>query len=359
MPLFLLLAALAAEAPKTVSPVVVTGAPILAAEVRLDGKDEASRAIIDAWPSAAFSSTQDGRVVLNCRVDRHGLAEFCEVVSEFPKGAGFAKLALQMRILLKLPPPRGPDGPTTAMMHVAVTFKASHERINSEQSRVDGQPNNGGVQSPIAPSAPVAEWNDPVWLRAPSFEDLATAYPRGGRGEEGYVVFHCRAASSGGLYDCTILKETPVGHGFGRAALKLKPLFRLDMGRAPGLPVGQALRVDIPIRLPPPGGANHVVEAPLWISGFDPKAAIKLYPPEAVAQGVKTGLGVVRCQIARDGAVEMCAPLRDEPAGFGFSEVAAKVAMTLKASLWSLDAAPVAEGQIDVPIRLNERPPSN
>ncbi|HEY2749828.1 energy transducer TonB [Phenylobacterium sp.] len=347
MPLILMLAALAAQPPNTVSPVVVTGVTAPATTVRMDGKDPASRAIMDAWPSPAYDSTQDGRVVLSCRVDRHGLAEWCEVASESPKGAGFGELALQMRMLLKVTPPRGPDGPIMATMPLAVEFKSTDEHPSTQAYRPHDalQPDSVNI------------WNDPVWAQAPRFEDLARVYPAGGRGVEGYVVLHCLTGASGGLSDCTILKETPIGHGFGRAALRLKPKFLVDTRREP--PHRRTLLwVDIPIRFPPASQIDRVVDAPIWVAGFDARSAIKLFPPEAAAEKVTSGRGVARCQIASDGSLRACRPTGEEPSGLGFSEAAAKLAGTLRANLWSLDGAPVSDGEVEVAIRLNLKPPS-
>jgi TonB family protein len=343
-----LLVASAPDAPpdKTVSPVVVSPRPSapVDATVVIKSDDTVSKALRLAWPSEIYEATRDGHVVLTCRVDVHGLAEWCEVASENPVGREYGKVALQMRPTFRLTPAMGPDGPVEARMNIAVEFKAPVPK----DDWISWAPN----QVPVI-STGVTMLNDPVWLRAPGFDDWAKAYPANGGGVEGYALIHCLAPRDGVLTDCAILTESPERRGFGRAALALTRKFRLApqsvqvRGRHP-------LWVDIPIRLPPPAAArDRTVDAPIWLNGFNAKAALKVFPPDAADQGLTTGRGVARCAVAPDGSMRNCAPDADVPDGLGFSEAAVKLASTLKANLWSLDGGPVAGGQVRVGIRLN------
>jgi TonB family protein len=193
----------------------------------------------------------------------------------------------------------------------------------------------------------------PVWARAATFGDLARVYPAKGGGIEGYAVAHCRVLHSGDLTQCAVIKETPDDRGFGQAAMKLTPKFKV----APQLADTQhsaPLWVDIPIRLPPPSQlADRTIEAPHWVNRIDRDRPPKVFPPEAVANGVTSGKGIARCVVASDGSMTECTPEGAEPAGMGFSEAAAKLASTLKMNLWSADGAPVEGGVVHVPVRLN------
>jgi len=62
---------------------------------------------------------------------------------------------------------------------------------------------------------------------------------------------------------------------------------------------------------------------------------------------------MARCTVGAGGALTDCAPEGAEPNGLGFSEAAAKLASTMRMSLWSDDATPVEGGVIHVPVRLN------
>jgi hypothetical protein len=120
---------------------------------------------------------------------------------------------------------------------------------------------------------------------------------------------------------------------------------------------GVELWVDIPIRFPPPGADQpRTVASPTWTASYDPGTALKVFPPEAAAKGLTTGRGVARCVVAPDGALTDCTPETADPEGLGFSEVAAKLASSMKMNPWTSDAAPVDGAVVRVAIRLNLKP---
>lgn len=69
----------------------------------------------------------------------------------------------------------------------------------------------------------------PEWARRPSSEDMKRVYPEAARAKEltGQVALSCTVARDGGLVGCKVVNEDPPGRGFGEAALRLTPLFRL------------------------------------------------------------------------------------------------------------------------------------
>jgi hypothetical protein len=360
------------QAGRTVSPVTVSPsldkAP-LAAKVDVAGDDESSHDFLAIWPAGAYQTATDGHVTLACRIDVHGLAERCEVAAETPAGKGFGKAALELRPTFKLKPAVGADGqPIAAVMSLGITFKPPKKELVGTQATsatirsfhdVDAllATKTGFTGNPLAMRA-VTMLDNPVWVQAPDFDDLAKAYPAKGGGVEGYAAAHCQVRDSGELANCQIIKEDPQERDFGKAALALAARFRVApdvVARAPHRSSG--LWVDIPIRLAPPSQmADRLVMAPAWISGVDPKATPKVFPAEAVAQGLSTGRGVARCTVAADGTMTACAPETGDPDGLGFSEAAAKLASTMKMNLWSADGAPVEGGVVHIPIRLNLKP---
>jgi TonB family protein len=73
---------------------------------------------------------------------------------------------------------------------------------------------------PLPP--PVATRNEtgamitnPSWRVRPRGE-----YPRRARSDRGSVTLECRVTATGQLEACTVVEETPIGEGFGEAALK-------------------------------------------------------------------------------------------------------------------------------------------
>ncbi|THD53711.1 TonB family protein [Phenylobacterium sp.] len=370
------------EAPaSTVSPLTVKAPPPgklppADAVVDIASDDEsASGDFVAVWPALAYQTGAEGRVRLNCKVDTHGLAETCHVVSESPAGKGFGAAALELRPTFKLVPRKGPDGqPVTAPMTLNLTFVppakelvgtvGSSAEIPRMQARgdtrafVDSQTSLRG--NPLA-MRKVTMVDDPVWTAAPNFDDLAAAYPATGGGAEGYVAAHCKVDRAGPkaglLQQCGAIKEAPHDAGFAKAALSLTPKFRIAPEALARAPHGADLWVDVPIRLPPPAEiADRTVMAPIWVASFDPRATPKLFPPEAVAGGLSTGRGVARCDVGPDGALTACAPEPGDPDGLGFSEAAVKLASAMKMNLWSADGAPVEGGVVHIPIRLNLKP---
>jgi hypothetical protein len=339
-------------------------------------EESADREFVAIWPATAYGSGTDGQVTLSCLVDVHGLAEHCEVAAERPAGKGFGKAALQMRPLIQLAPAKDADGkPMAAQMSIRINFKApKKDLVGTQEQHADAEARarspGGGLKVVMAvnpimgnplPMQTVTLIDDPQWAAAPNFDDLARAYPSKGGGVEGYAVPHCEVvrggATAGRLRNCDVIKENPPDRGFAKAALSLTAKFRIDPAALARAPHGAPLWVNIPVRLSPPGPqAEREVMAPTWISGLDPTATPKIFPPEAAQTGVTTGRGVARCQVAADGTLSACAPEDADPEGLGFSEAAVKLASTLKMNLWSQDGAPVEGGVIRVPIRLNLKP---
>ncbi|HZZ70020.1 MAG TPA: hypothetical protein VFE18_17755 [Phenylobacterium sp.] len=353
---------------KTVSPLTVTGQaskpPPADLTLKMQGTEDDIEQMVAVWPKGAYQGRYDGRVTLRCRIDVHGLAESCDVAYESPPGHGFGKAALELRPTLKLTPKTGPDGaPVATIKTVAITFKAPDSQVSfegiaqamSNASFALGDVAHGKDQAMAMHE--ITMLDRPVWARAASFGDLARAYPATGGGVEGYAVDHCQVQASGALRYCDLIKEAPQGRGFGKAALGLAARFRVVPPQAQAHH-STPLWVDIPIRLPPPAAAERTIMAPVWLTGLDPTATVKLFPPEAVAQGLTTGRGVARCSVGADGTLTACAPEPGDPDGLGFSQAAVRLAAGMKMNLWTADGAPVEGGVVHIPIRLNLKAPA-
>ncbi len=357
-----------ATSPVVVHPLPKGRGPPPDATVNVPMDDNAIGDFASVWPRAAYEARIKGEVMLRCDIDRHGLAERCEVASETPPGRGFGQAALLLRPTFKLAPAHDASGPIDSTVRIAIEFTPPDPQL-TVLGDSGGQGNIadcGGMGKPCPEfmirgntlnRRNITMVDNPVWVAAPTFDDLAHAYPPRAGGMEGYAVAHCELLRSGALTNCQATKETPENHGFGKAATTLARRFKVDPDIATARPHDD-LWVDVPIRFPPPGPApDRSVTSPRWVAGFDPDEALALYPPEAAAKGVAAGRGVARCVVAPGGTLTDCAPQPGDPDGLGFSEAAVKLAATMRMNPWTADASPVDGAVVDVAVRLNLKAP--
>ena len=89
----------------------------------------------------------------------------------------------------------------------------------------------------------------PQWVRTPSSDDVGRTYPKDARrkGVTGESAMVCTVTRKGTLTDCGVTLDRPQGHGFGAAALKLAPLFRMKEREWKGGRAVEGRRIRIPV----------------------------------------------------------------------------------------------------------------
>lgn len=92
----------------------------------------------------------------------------------------------------------------------------------------------------------------PDWRYLPSVEVIQFFYPKAAlKAElEGRVTVRCRVDAEGTPRDCRTISETPAGHGFGAAALKVANLCEFLPARSDGKAVASTVQIPISFRIP-------------------------------------------------------------------------------------------------------------
>lgn len=181
----------------------------------------------------------------------------------------------------------------------------------------------------------------PDVLSPPSQDVLAKAYPVQALGPriEGEVQLRCRVAFTGDLVDCAVDQESPQGYGFGDAALKLAPAYRMRPETVDGVAVDTGL-VVVPIRfrapqLPTAGTWPTRIDVfPTANPAFDcanaPNRYASYYPSRAQHLGVE-GTAQIACKVdSVTGKVEACTWTEENPPNFGFGLAAEKLGCLVK-----------------------------
>ena len=324
----LAVAALAASTPDAVQgrAVNVLDAPTEA--LRFVERPSASD-LATAYPHGAASVGMSGRALLHCQINRSGHLDACRVERESPAGAGFGGAALTMAKFFRVDP-------------------------ESEASL------RGDLELPIGFATAADEDHLAVagpWLAAPSFADVAAAYPDIGGGVAGQVVLRCALERDGSLKACKTLYMKPTDRDFGVAADKLTHLFRMQV--APALMKNrQPMVANVVMSLAAPFGDEakaRRITAPLWLTSLDAAMLARLFPPQAAQKGVHSGQGLADCTVGPDGTLQAChAASPGVPPGLGFSEAAATAAGTMRMSPWTDAGGPVDGALVRIPIRFDQ-----
>ena len=184
----------------------------------------------------------------------------------------------------------------------------------------------------------------------------AAAYPDIGGGVAGVVELHCALERDGRLTSCKTLYSLPSDRAFDTAGLKLSHFFRMAIEPAQ-LKVRSAMGANVIMRIAAPFGEEAKqkrIVAPTWLTSPNATALAAIFPAQAAAKGVTTGLGLADCTVNADGSLTGCQPAAGDPPDLGFSEAAVKAATSMKMSPWTDNGGPVDGASVRIPVRFAE-----
>lgn len=181
------------------------------------------------YPPVAKLAEVGGTATLTCKVTGEGLLERCTVVGEQPGGMGFGEAGLKLAPLFQMKPTARDGKSSVAGANVTIPIRFGFTDANG------------------------ALLEGPFFVSQPSAGDVAAAYPRAARDTKtsGAAQLRCAVLALGRLDSCQVVAEAPAGQGFGAAALKLAPLYKLNPLTHDGKPVAGG-QVTVPITFAQP-----------------------------------------------------------------------------------------------------------
>jgi hypothetical protein len=187
-----------------------------------------------------------------------------------------------------------------------------------------------------APGDPPHKTVAPVVIDEPGEAAFARYAPdlNAGTREGGSATLHCTVTVSGVLSDCTVKSEQPQGSGFGAAALKLAPLYRLSPELVDGTAVAAPISLVVPFAPPTelrPPETEVAVDHPWQPCPPDAPKADRYYPPRAQNQG-RTGSADIECRVRSDGSMASCTWISENPPGYEFGDYAARITCLLRST---------------------------
>lgn len=155
-------------------------------------------------------------------------------------------------VVVNPPPPVTPTTPTVRPTQRASESEGPPILITEPIHATPLEPTSTvGTTEGLSSGPPAPVITNPRWLARPGPREFERFYPARAREREksGKVTLDCLVAADGAL-GCRVAREDPEGWGFGAAALRIAPSFRIaprmEDGRATE---GGTVRVDITFRL--------------------------------------------------------------------------------------------------------------
>ena len=186
------------------------------------------------------------------------------------------------------------------------------------------------ILSALAMAGPVsAQDRAPDWLRRPTPALLKEVFPSAAlrRAKSGSATIGCVVTVQGTLRDCQVLSEKPTDLGFGSAALALAPQLLMRPALKGGVPVESTARIPIHwdmggmVPQPKPAQGDKIFSNLPYRGAPSFEQVLAAYPEKARAAKVG-GSAILDCRITKEGRLNKCTTIREQPSGYGFAGAA-------------------------------------
>jgi len=174
--------------------------------------------VLAFYPARALASGLEGSAELKCDFTERLAPRNCHAVSQEPSGEGFGEAALKVAAST-------PDNPKISMAPQTGQIIRYAFTLNPPMIRP-------------APLEPIHLIVNPDYLTRPNPAEILRAHPELAKGPPGRVSVECIVTVDGRLDACSVIEETPAGHGYGRAALDIVSHYKMKPQTLDGEPRG-------------------------------------------------------------------------------------------------------------------------
>ena len=291
--------------------------------------------LLAVYPTQALKRGTGGSAVISCLVTPQGALNECVTAEESPVGSGFggAGIALTPQFLMK--PATHKGRPVVSLVSIPITW-----------------PNLGaGFVAPQENSRRVLPPNI-SWAEAPSYADVAAAYPSKAREQRkaGRATMRCDVSPEGRLVRCSTATAEPRNYGFEDAAKALAKRFRIEVGSEEAAKLTRTITVHLPVAFDPRmlDAATPVVGKPTWSATPGAAATLAAFGPLQLSEAARVSL---LCTVQQGGGVAACKVANEGQIGAGLGKAALALAPSFRLATWTVEGLPTVGGEVNIPIR--------
>jgi TonB family protein len=285
------------------------------------------------FPRQAVNKGVDGSAVISCIATVQGALQDCYVMDETPPGLGFGGAALALTPQLMFKPARLNGVPVVSMVNVPINWEgmSGMERIMLGK-RV------------LPPNL--------AWTTAPTFADVAAAYPARAKAERrgGRATVACSMSEAGALINCREVSSEPGNYGFGAAAKTLAKGFSLAVTTEADRKATRNVSVHLPFVFDPQmlETAAPIVGKPHWATTPSAADVVKAFGELKIDRTARVQLD---CAVKAGGGVEDCKVVSEEPEASGVGQAALALAGSFRLTTWTTEGLPTVGGRVRIPLR--------